>query len=146
MAETVDSRARTRAFARVMGPFFAIVPATVALRPGQIEALLGGFFDNPAFTWIVGAILLFGGLLIIARHQIWRGAPAIVISLLGWLLALRGIILLAAPELLERAASAAMGITGLITTGFGLFAAIGLWLTYVGWIAKAPGDPSSARA
>jgi hypothetical protein len=73
-------------------------------------------------------------------HQYWRGLSAVLISLFGWLLALRGLVLLAAPELFARAAVAAS--TGSVLRAvqfiFGFVALIGLWLTYTGWIAKPP--------
>jgi hypothetical protein len=57
-------------------------------------------------VWFAGALLLFGGLLIIAFHQYWYGPSEILISLFGWFLALRGLVLLAAPQLIERGAAA----------------------------------------
>jgi hypothetical protein len=141
MPVTTDSRARTRAFARVLGPFLTIVPATVAVRMGTMNELLTGFFENPAVTWIIGAILLFAGLFIIANHQIWSSAPAIVISVLGWLFALRGVVLLAAPGLLERVAAALIGATTPIRIAFALLALIGAWLTYTGWLVRERSEP-----
>ena len=138
MPATTESRARTRAFARVLGPFLTIVPAIIALRAGEMNALVTGFFENPALSWIMGAVLLFAGLLIIAHHQTWSSGPSIVISLLGWIFALRGIALLAAPEMIERAASFSIGATTAIRIGFGVVSALGLWLTHAGWIAKNP--------
>ena len=62
------------------------------------------FFENGLFVWFAGALLLFGGLLIIAFHQYWSSAAAVIISLFGWILALRGLVLMADPKLYERAA------------------------------------------
>ena len=83
-----------------------------------------------------GRFLLFSGLLIIAHHQYWSSAAAVLISLFGWFLALRGVVLLAAPQLIARGADASMGATPLVRAGFGVLAAIGLWLTFAGWIAR----------
>ena len=43
--------------------------------------------------------------MIIAFHQYWSSVAAVMISLFGWILALRGLVLMAAPELYERAAA-----------------------------------------
>jgi hypothetical protein len=43
---------------------------------------------------------------VIANHSFWRGASAILISLFGWILALRGLARLLAPHLYERATMA----------------------------------------
>jgi len=44
---------------------------------------------------------------------------------------------LVAPQLFERAA-AAKNMTPIVQLGFGVLVLIGLWLTFVGWIAKSP--------
>jgi hypothetical protein len=136
MPATPQSSARTRAFARVIGPFLAIVPTIVAARAPNTATILTAFFENEALVWITGGLLLFGGLLIIAQHQYWSSLSAILISLFGWFLALRGLVLLAAPDLMASAAATAMNMMPLVRIGFGLLTLIGLWLTFAGWIAK----------
>jgi hypothetical protein len=63
-----------------------------------------------------------------------------LISLFGWFLALRGLVLLAAPQLIARGGTAAMDMIPIVRIGFGLLVLIGLWLTFVGWIAKPGAD------
>jgi hypothetical protein len=58
------------------------------------------------------------------------GTAAIMISLFGWSLALRGVVLLAAPQLIARGAAVALTMVPVVQIGFGL------WPTDVGWIAK----------
>jgi hypothetical protein len=131
-----ESQARTRAFARVLGPWLAIVPGIIALRAPAMGALASDFFKSDLLVWFAGALLLFGGLLIIAFHQYWSSVAAVMISLFGWILALRGVVLMAAPDLYERAAMS-MGAISLVRLIFGTLVAIGLYLTYVGWLAKS---------
>ena len=141
MPATPEARARTRAFARVLGPYLAIVPVIIAVRTPTMGTIAAAFFANPVLPWLVGAMLLLAGLLIIAQHQYWSGLSAILISLFGWFLALRGVFLLVAPQIYQRATSAAATSTNLMPVWqvfFGLIALIGLWLTYFGWIAKPP--------
>jgi hypothetical protein len=133
---TQESRARTRAFARVIGPWLVIVPSVIVLRASEMDALASEFFKSGLFEWFAGALLLFGGLLIIAFHQYWSNVAAVLISLFGWILALRGLVLMAAPELYERAAMS-MDAAPLVRFLFSVLVAIGLYLTYVGWRAKA---------
>ena len=97
-----ESQARTRAFARVIGPWLVIVPGIIALRAPSMGVLAADFFRSDLFVWFAGALLLFAGLLIIAFHQYWSSVAAVIISLFGWVLALRGVLLMAAPDLYER--------------------------------------------
>jgi len=134
MTSTEESGIRTRAYARVIGPFLVLVPGILVVRAPNLEPILRSFFRNDALVWVVGALLLFCGLLIIANHQYWRGAAAILISLFGWFLALRGLVLLAAPQLIARGADAAMMVVPVVRIGFSLLVLAGMWLTYVGWL------------
>jgi hypothetical protein len=138
MPATPDQQARTRAFARVMGPFLAIVPTIIAVRAPDMGALASDFFRSDLAVWFTGAGLLFAGLAIIAFHQYWSSVAAVLISLFGWILALRGLVLLIAPSLYERAGEA-MESVALIRLMFGVIAAMGLYFTYVGWCVRPAG-------
>lgn len=60
MSATRESQAQTRAFARVLGPWLAIVPGTIALRAPAMGALASDFFKSDLFVWFAGALLVFG--------------------------------------------------------------------------------------
>ena len=138
---TTDHSQRTRSFARVLGPFIAVVPAIVAIRAGSIGSQLSSFSTDPMWPWAVGALLFFAGLFVVAFHQYWRSLAAAIISLFGWFLLLRGFALLAAPQLIVKGAETATTTSDLalaiVRVGFGLFALCGLYLAYVGWVKKS---------
>jgi hypothetical protein len=136
------SRIRTRMFARAFGPFFLIVPSIIAVRASsQMPVLLHEFSNDPMWQWELGALLLMWGSVIIAFHQYWRSGAAVLISLLGWFLAIRGILILAIPDVYDSAGSAleqnAIPLVRIIFAGIAL---VGLYLSYVGWIAKPAGQ------
>lgn len=136
-----DPAQRTRSFARVLGPFITVVPVIVAIRAGSVGKQLSSFSTDPMWPWVLGALLLFCGLFIVAFHQYWRSVAGVIISLFGWFLLLRGLVLLAAPQLIVKGAQTATetSSTGIaiVRVGFLLLAAFGLYLTYVGWLKKS---------
>jgi len=138
MPATLESKVRTHAFARVIGPFLLLVPGILVVRAPALGTILSAFFQNEALVWIMGGLLLFCGLLIIAYHQYWSSPAAVMISLFGWFLALRGLILLIAPQLIMRGATASMGMVLAVRIGFSVLVVVGLWLTYIGWFTKPP--------
>ena len=142
MPATLESNVRTRTFARVIGPFIVIVPGILVVRAPGLGTILTAFFQNEALVWMMGALLFFCGLLIIAFHQYWRSPAAVMISLFGWFLALRGLILLTAPQLILHGANASMQMVPVVRIGFSIIVLIGLWLTYVGWFTKPPASNS----
>jgi hypothetical protein len=136
------SRIRTRMFARAFGPFFLIVPSIIAVRASsQMPVLLREFSNDPMWQWELGALLLMWGSVIIAFHQYWRSVAAVLISLLGWFLAIRGVLILAIPDVYDSAGSAlGQNAIPLVRVIFAGLALVGLYLSYVGWIAKPAGQ------
>ena len=146
MSSPEQAQLRTRMFARVLGPFFVIVPTIVVSRGSYMQTLFTEFKANPIWPWLFGAILLMFGLLIIAFHQYWRGPAAIILSVIGWVMLARGLLLLAVPQAYEAAGNAvySSGATAAISVVFICLAVAGLYLTYVGW--KPESRTPEARA
>ena len=133
MSTTEQPEIRTRMFARVLGPFFVIFAAATLARASDMRQLLAAFEANSALPWVTGGFLLLAALVIVGLHQYWRGAAAIIVSVVGWVFALRALFLMAFPHAFMGAADAAVRMTALwvgVTVFVGL---VGLYLTYVGW-------------
>lgn len=135
MTTSQQARFTTRMFSRVLGPFWAVVSIAAAARASDMRTLLSGFEANGVWSWVTGAFILAGGLIIVALHPYWRNAPAVIVSLFGWILVLRGVLLLAFPAAFMSMADSVIGATTVWRTVYVCFAAIGLYLTYVGWLA-----------
>jgi hypothetical protein len=138
---TTDRLQRTRSFARVLGPFIAVLPAIIAVRAGSIGSELSSFSTDPLWPWVLGALLFFAGLFVVAFHQYWRSLAAVIISLFGWFLLLRGFALLATPQVIVKGATSATETSGpaliVVRVGSGLLGLCGLYLTYAGWLKKS---------
>lgn len=146
MVAAHESPTSTRMFARVLGPFLVIVDITAAVRAPDTQAVLSEFEASSLWSWVAGAFVLIFGLIVVAGHQYWRGAAPIIISVLGWLIVLRGLLLLAFPKVFVSVAKGMIGAQGWWVTLCVVFALVGLYLTYVGW-APAPSrsTPTAAR-
>lgn len=136
-AARLEAARRTRAFARVIGPFLTVVTAVVAVRAPDLADQLTSFASGPMWPWVLGALLFGLGLSIVAFHQYWHSLAAVLISLFGWFLLLRGLALLVAPGLITETAQSASGTAvSAVRAGFGLLAVCGLYLSYVGWLRR----------
>jgi hypothetical protein len=131
---------RTRSFARVMGPLLMVVPVVAVVRAADMRQLLAEFTVSDVWPWVTGSFILTAGIAIVAFHQIWRGTAAIIISVLGWLMVLRGIILLAFPGVFASVAQRMIGASGVWIAGFVVVALVGVYLTYVGWRPATAGS------
>jgi hypothetical protein len=138
-----EARLRTRSFARVIGPFVASATLIVAIRLPDLTGLVDDLFANAVLPWILGALMLMSGLIVIAFHQYWYSVTAVLISLFGWFVALRGLTLMAFPSAIESGAGDTLASPGLLVTArifFLLLALMGLWLAYVGWGSRRSDD------
>ncbi len=128
-----NSEHRTRMFARVLGPFFMIVKGTALARAADMKQVLSEFTASDVWPYVTGTFILAAGIGIVAFHQIWRGAAAIIVSVLGWLLVARGILLMAFPGVFASVADRMVGATAAWVSAFVVMSLVGLYLTYVGW-------------
>jgi len=91
-------------------------------------------------VWLLGALMLAGGLVIIGGHRSWRDPLAVTVSVFGWFVAIRGFLLIAVPSTVESSVDTTMQsptATLLFRLFFGALAMVGLVLTYAGWFSGA---------
>jgi hypothetical protein len=105
---SLQSQLLTRAFARVIGPYVATFATIYAIRLPEMQGLTNDLFAQPALAWMLGALMLGGGLVIIGGHRNWRGPFAVTVSLFGWFVALRGLLLLAISGAIRTGVDATM--------------------------------------
>ena len=146
MDDSQESQTTTRMFSRVLGPFLVIVDVTAMVRAPDMRGVLSEFEASSLWSWVAGAFVLIFGLVIVGAHQYWHGAAAIIVSVLGWLITLRGLLLLAFPKVFVSVANNIIGAQGWWMAICVVFALVGLYLTYVGWAPTPSRSTSQAAA
>jgi len=134
---STDLHTATRAFARVLGPFVAIVSGEAAAHSAEIDTLASDFAGTPTWVWAFSPFVLLGGLVVVALHPYWHGPAAVAVSALGWLVVVRGLLMLVFPATFVSMSRAVVDHGGLWRGACLAFAAIGLFLAYVGWMPAA---------
>jgi hypothetical protein len=131
-----EAQLRTRAFARVIGPYVATFGIVYAIRLPDLNGLVGDLFAQTFNVLMLGALMLAAGLVIIGLHRSWRGPLAVTISLFGWFVAIRGFLLIATPSTIQAGVDATMlspTATLVARVFFVALGALGLVLAYAGW-------------
>jgi hypothetical protein len=126
----------TRFCARVIGPLLLILGAIVIARFDTLAQMIPAILQDSPLTFITGVFTLIVGMVLFVAHHHWSGATAILVSLLGLLTIVRGMVLMLAPGLAESVATQALQAGPVLWMAGGIGLLIGLWLTYAGWIAK----------
>lgn len=133
-----DAQASTTRFcARVIGPLMLIIGAVVAARFDTIATMIPGVLQDGPLAFVTGLFTLTIGMILFAAHHHWSGPTAILVSLLGVFTLVRGIILMLAPGFAAEFATKALEAGPGAWVAAGIAIAIGLWLTWAGWLTRA---------
>jgi 1,4-dihydroxy-2-naphthoate octaprenyltransferase len=101
-----------------------------------IPALLG---DRPAMV-IFAIIALAAGLAIVLAHNIWSGGVLpILVTLIGWVMVIRGVLFLFLPPEATLHILAAMQFEQFFYVYLGIPFVLGIYLTYLAFTASSHG-------
>ena len=89
---------RTIFLSRLLGLFFLILVAAGITQGSTLAETATALANNPALLLISGMLTLLAGLAVVLRHNVWRGgANAIVVTIVGWALLIKGAALVVLP-------------------------------------------------
>lgn len=126
----------TQYLARLIGIFIIVIEAALLVRQNEIiEAMVG---DHSAVV-VMAMISLAAGIAMVLAHNIWSGgALPVIVTLVGWLMLAKGILLLLlAPAILARLL-AQMQYGEHIYLYLAPSFLFGLYLTWAGFAAPSP--------
>ncbi len=118
--------------AQVLGPAFVIVALAVFMNRQMIRHMMDRLSeDNPAIM-LSGFISLLFGLIIVVSHNVWVWNWQLLITLVGWVSTLKGVVLLWWPSQMLKMRKSMMSDNMLLVHGV-LALVIGAVLTYYGF-------------
>jgi hypothetical protein len=136
-------RRQTVFLARLFGLGVTIIAVWMLVDEPDLGAFVPQLVHDRPATFLLALMCLVSGLAVVLGHQVWSGGIApVLVTLVGWLLLLRGLVLLfLPPNLLESVADALVGAGWLYLAG-AVALGLGLILTYAGFRAApiVPGD------
>ena len=84
--------------AKLIGPFFLLVGLSLLVNQAQFGIIANEFLQSPALVFLTGLIILPAGLAVVLTHNVWVADWRVLITLLGWLSLISGIIRLLVPK------------------------------------------------
>lgn len=120
--------------AKLLGLYFLIMAADMLIRRRELESAVRDFASSKGLLVFTGSVSLLLGLAIVIAHPIFESNLQGLITLLGYLLILRGILRIAFPTRIQkRIVSFFHRRYWLI---FIIFVILGAYLTYSGFSAS----------
>ncbi len=114
--------------AKLIGPIFVIVGTGLLLNGDRYRAVADEVMSSHTLLYIFGAIALTGGLAIVLTHNIWVWDWPVIITIVGWLMIVRGSFRIVFPQQVEDLArkmvarwSNILLISGLLVIALGAF-------------------------
>jgi hypothetical protein len=122
-------------YARLLGFYLVIISIGMFFRGDAIRDLISQTSHNTVMTSL-GLFGLILGLAIVVSHQVWKGWP-IIITIVGYWIAIKGIIIIFYPEWIFKIVQVAWNGSNLqIALGFDLI--LGLILLFCGYKLAKP--------
>jgi len=88
--------------AKLFGLFFFIIGVLLLARRRYFEAIAKGFAKQDLLLYFAGLLNLILGLLLVLNHNVWQDSWRIVISVVGWLVLLKGLFILFFSEIVAK--------------------------------------------
>jgi hypothetical protein len=136
--ETMAEAESTRIVARILGPSAIVIGVAVIARRLDMVDIVDAFAQSPATSFFTGIVSVVAGFGLLAFHSRISTPGAFVITLLSWLIVVRGGVLLFAPKLIDNAAVFFNETPNAWTIAGAGAALLGAWISTIGFSAKPP--------
>ncbi len=121
--------------ARLLGPLFLIVGASVLINPKTFRTLAAEVVKSVTLVYLFGFLDFAAGLAIVLTHNVWLMSWRVLITLIGCLLLIRGAVRILIPETIMRYAAKMLRNKPFIPVAGAVTGILGLVLCYFGYVA-----------
>ena len=121
--------------ARLLGPLLLLAGAGIVLNPKSFRTMAGEVVRSVTLVYLFGFMDLAAGLAIVLTHNVWVASWRVLITLIGWLLLIRGAVRIVAPEIVMGYAAKVIRNKQVIPAAGAVVGVLGLVLCYFGYVA-----------
>jgi uncharacterized protein YjeT (DUF2065 family) len=136
---------RSLYLARLIGPVLVVIGFSALISPQSYRAMAYEFLHSYALIYISGLFALICGLALVLAHNVWVAGWPAIISVLGWLGIIGGVFRILAPQQVSALGTGMMSHPVLPIVSGLLVIAIGLTLSYFGYLEFFGGRVTRTR-
>jgi hypothetical protein len=119
--------------ARLLGPVLLVAGIAMLINRKQLDAIIAEVLRSPLLLLLLGIIDFAVGLAIVLAHNLWVADWRLIITLLGWLLMVRGAVRMLASEQAKAIATKLLKDSRVIGGGLAVTIVLGVVLSYFGY-------------
>jgi uncharacterized membrane protein HdeD (DUF308 family) len=128
--------ANSKTIAGLIGPTLIALAAALLINLGSISALVEPVTHDPAIVLISGVLSFVAGLAIVRVHNHWTRDWAALVTILGWLLLIGGLVRMLSPIWLAGMAATLSQNTRFIAGEAVVLLTIGTYLSYKAYTSR----------
>jgi hypothetical protein len=119
--------------ARLIGPFIVVIGIAVVFNMKVFRKVIDDFFKNAGLLYLSGLFSFAAGLTVVLFHNIWTADWRVIITVLGWIMLLKGICLIVFPSTIDRFSGIWMKNINVVKIPWAVLILIGLFLMCRGY-------------
>jgi hypothetical protein len=115
------------------GPVMIAIAAAMLLNRGAIVGVIKDMANGPAFIFLAGLLTLLAGLAIVRAHNVWSAEWTVLVTVIGWLAIISGIVRIVWPDRIASVANRILSSENAITGWGFVVLMLGAFLTTKGY-------------
>ena len=124
--------------ARLIGPSLFVIGVGVLLNEANYAAMITEAVHSPFIIYLSGLLTLPLGLAILNVYRTWTADWRVIITILGWLLVIGGVIRIALPKFTTTLATTLYSTSASLTVFAIVMLVLGGYLSFEGYRARRP--------
>jgi hypothetical protein len=128
---------RSLFLARLMGPAFVVVALGMLINLGMYESMIAEALHPGVLFYLSGLLSLLAGLSIVNLHNRWQADWRVIITVLGWLMTIGGIMRIVLPQVAITVGSTIYGGRASTIVAALVVGALGAFLSVRGYMWRS---------
>ncbi len=125
---------RSHFLAKLIGPVFIAGGAGMIFNTVVYRAMFERALHDHMLIYLSGVIALPVGLAIVAAHNDWKWHWPLIITIIGWLAIIGGIVRMVAPQVIEQIGLSVLSYPNFFVVDGGIAVILGVLLSYFGYL------------
>ncbi len=119
--------------ARLIGPALVVIGVGVLLNGANYAAMITEATHSPIIIYLSGLLSLLPGLAILNVYRTWTADWRVIVTILGWLLAIGGVIRIVLPQFAATLATTLYSASVMLTVFAVVVLVLGGYLSFEGY-------------
>lgn len=125
---------RSHFLAKLIGPVFIAGGLGMLFNTTVYRAMFERALHDHMLIYLSGVLALVAGLAVVIMHNDWKWHWPLIITVLGWLALIGGIVRMIAPQVIELFGLSVLSYSNFFTIDGGIAVLLGVLLCYFGYL------------